>query len=199
MEENKELALVEKKWFVDLVEQTQLMVLEIKNLSWNIVTYYHNVGKLIVENKDKCKDEGILIEDFLSALSEQVGRSKSTLYIASRFYEKYPDLKTSPFAEETQWYQIAKKIESDNKKASGKDKSNDSDEEEVAEGEVRENYLEKTVTITVFELLDLLYADDDEKQLKKNFIEDLITEKFGKDKLTAILDDFYKKKSEEKK
>ena len=95
-------------------------------------------------------------------------------------------------------YQIVKKLKGNNKKIDdGKEISGGENEEKIEEGEVKESYLDKLVRISVFELLDLLYADDDEKQFKKNFVEDLISDRFGKDKLREILDDFYKKKSEE--
>lgn len=100
----------EQAWFNKFIEDTQGIVLEIKNLSWSVVETYHKLGKHIVEYKPTFVEKGYTVKEMLGILSEQVGRSDKTLYRATQFYEKYPDLSLSPYTEDVQWIQIVKDL-----------------------------------------------------------------------------------------
>ena len=109
--EKETVALMEEQaWFNKFIEDTQGIVLEIKNLSWSVVETYHKLGKHIVDYKPTFVEKGYTVKEMLGILSEQVGRSDKTLYRATQFYEKYPDLSLSPYTEDVQWIQIVKDL-----------------------------------------------------------------------------------------
>lgn len=139
MSDNKLALIEEKEWFNKLIEDIQGKVVEIKNLSWTAISNYHSIGKLILDSKPTFVEQGYTMKEMMQILSEQVGRSDRTLYRTVQFYEKYPDLSTSPYTEEANWFQIVKDLSKKEPKQLGEGEEKKKVEFEASKEEQPEN------------------------------------------------------------
>lgn len=68
---------------------------------WAIIEGYHLVGKRILEEK-----ELMPLPKLIEAVAKALGKSRRTLYYATQFAEKYPDLNKLPEGKAVSWHKI---------------------------------------------------------------------------------------------
>lgn len=93
-------------WYSELIEDCKSIITEAVFIShWALVEGYHNLGKRILEDKGKYKNQA----EFLQGLAKDLSLSQRTLYYAVEFVTKYPDLDTLPEGKNITWNKIITK------------------------------------------------------------------------------------------
>ena len=118
MEEVKDkVALLQQQdLFINLVDDCQAIVLDIKQHGWAMILAYHNLGERLSRNKDAFLKQGYTMTELLEEVSNEVHRSRRTLYYAIKFYETYKDIQLVPYSEDAQWFQVVKDLTKSEKK-----------------------------------------------------------------------------------
>ncbi len=97
------------EWYDALVEECKAIIVEAKFTSrWALVEGYHLLGERIVTDQNyQWHAKGNM--SYFQDLGNKIGVSKSTLYYAIQFYEKYPDLSLVPEGKAISWNKIVTK------------------------------------------------------------------------------------------
>ncbi len=113
---NKVTLLQQQDLFINLVDDCQAIVLDINQYGWAMILAYHNLGERLSRNKDGFLQQGFTMTEILEIVSNEVGRSRRTLYYAIKFYETYTDIQLAPYSENAQWFQVVKDLTKSEKK-----------------------------------------------------------------------------------
>ena len=101
------MEITEQNWFNALVEECQATLTEsVFNSRWSLVEGYHHIGKRILEDVDKFKDDKEAVKRVATALQ----KSTRTIYQAVQFARKYPDLSTLPEGKNISWHKITNNL-----------------------------------------------------------------------------------------
>ena len=184
MEETKgKVALLQQQdLFINLVNDCQAIVLDIKQHGWAMILAYHNLGERLSRNKDAFLKQGYTMTELLEIVSDEAGRSRRTLYYAIKFYETYKDIQLAPYSEDAQWFQVVKDLTKSEKKQlpestsvdenlyKTQDKGNPVLQEEEWDGKWEETYVKAHPPISEWvwdERLGLWKLDITERELTK--------------------------------
>lgn len=130
---NKVALLQQQDLFINLVDECQSIVLEIKQHGWAMIVAYHKLGKRLSRDKEQLLVQGYTMTELLETVSNEVHRSRRTLYYAIKFYETYKDIELTPYSEDTPWFQIVKSLTKAEKKQLPKITSKDNDLKAIEE------------------------------------------------------------------
>ena len=98
-----------KDWYQYLVEECKAIITEAVFTSrWSLVEGYHALGERIVTENNLDRKE-VYGKKILQDLGKSIGISKSSLYYAIQFYDKYPQLDRVPEGKNITWNKIITK------------------------------------------------------------------------------------------
>ena len=99
-------------WYDLLIEDCKAIITDITeaifNSRWALVEGYHQLGERIV-TENNLDRESTYGKKIFQGLGKSLRLSKSTLYYAVQFYEKYPDLSLVPEGKNISWNKIITK------------------------------------------------------------------------------------------
>lgn len=97
-----DLIIADSEWYQYLIDDLKSIVTECEfSARWAVVEKYHAIGKRILEESDNMP----LIE-LCNAVSKELGLSQRSMYHATEFATKYPDLHLLPNGKNVSWHKI---------------------------------------------------------------------------------------------
>lgn len=100
-----------EEWFKALVEECSSLITEtVFNARWTLIEGYHQLGKLVLEEKKKHESNSIYGRYIVQGLAESLGKDRRTIYYAIQFAEKYPDINQLPGGKNISWGKICNQL-----------------------------------------------------------------------------------------
>jgi len=97
-------------WYIQLLEDSKAILVETEfSARWALVEGYHELGKRILEDKQKFEDSGYG-KKIVQCIGNSLGKSENTIYYAIQFARKFPNLETLPEGKDTSWYRICNEL-----------------------------------------------------------------------------------------
>lgn len=106
--------LREQDWYIHFLEELQATVYEGEyNARWELLKTYHAVGKLITEHTENFNHAEVYSSRIYDIVAEDIKKSKSTVFKAVQFYQKYPnaltDVSSLPEGKNISWSKLVSK------------------------------------------------------------------------------------------
>ena len=107
---SKQIAINEAKWYQELIEDCQAIVVEHEfTAKWALIEGHHRLGKRIMVEHKNFERSKIYGEEIVQSIAKSLGRSQRTIYYAMKFAKEYPDLNALPEGKNINWYSICHK------------------------------------------------------------------------------------------
>ena len=105
-----EVIIDKDEWYQALIDDCKSIITEaIFTSRWSLVEGYWNLGKRINEENNNFERANIYGKKIVQRVGKSLDISKSTLYYALKFYDKYPDLSKVPEGKNITWKKIITK------------------------------------------------------------------------------------------
>jgi hypothetical protein len=93
------------EWYEPLIEECKSIIVETNfAANWALVEGYWHLGKCIVDNS-----HDLPVFDLVQLVAKSISKSSRTLYYATQFYQKYPDLTILPDGKDVTWKRVITK------------------------------------------------------------------------------------------
>lgn len=101
--------IVKADWYQSLLEDIKSALTEgVHNARWTLIQTYHLVGRRILEEKENFDRAGLYGQRLCNAVAQSLGKSKSTIFKAVQFAEKFPTLDALPEGKNISWSKVVK-------------------------------------------------------------------------------------------